>query len=143
MIPAAIAMCTLSAVAEVMNVSGMTRLIAVSLANLVSDSYMIITPVIGAFGAFVTGTALGSNLMFNPMHVEAAKSLGARFVPIVAAQHIGGGIGNMVCIHNIVAVCATVGIIGQEADVLKKTFIPFCIMLASLIVIGVVMYPIL
>jgi lactate permease len=33
--------------------------------------------------------------------------------------------GNMVCIHNIVAVCTVVGLLNREGDILKKTFWPF------------------
>lgn len=143
LLPAAIAICTLSGVAEAMNASGMTRLIAVSLSRMVGNAYMLIVPVIGAFGAFITGTSLGSNLMFNPLHVEAAKTLGLRYLPVVAVQHLSGGIGNMVCIHNIVAVCATVGILGKESDVLKKTFFPFVVALIITIILGVIMYPVL
>ena len=33
--------------------------------------------------------------------------------------------GNMVCVHNIVAACAVVGLSGREGEVLKKTFMPF------------------
>ncbi len=31
----------------------------------------------------------------------------------------------MVCINNVVAVCAVVGLVGKEGDILKKTAIPF------------------
>ena len=43
----------------------------------------------------------------------------------MAAQVVGGAMGNMVCIHNIVAVCAVTGLIGREGMILKKTFWPF------------------
>ena len=44
---------------------------------------------------------------------------------IVAAQVVGGAMGNMVCIHNIVAVCAVVGLTGREGTLLKRCFLPF------------------
>ena len=44
---------------------------------------------------------------------------------MVAAQGVGGGFGNMVCINNVVAVCAVVGLVGKEGIILKKTVIPF------------------
>ena len=31
----------------------------------------------------------------------------------MALQNVGGAAGNMICINNIVAVCATVGLIGK------------------------------
>ena len=33
--------------------------------------------------------------------------------------------GNMICIHNIVAACAVLGRIGKEGDILRRTIIPF------------------
>jgi len=44
---------------------------------------------------------------------------------IVAAQAAGGAMGNMVCIHNIVAVCAVVGLSGREGIILRRTVWPF------------------
>jgi lactate permease len=35
--------------------------------------------------------------------------------------------GNMICIHNIVAVCTVVGLVNREGDILKRTFWPFLI----------------
>ncbi len=44
---------------------------------------------------------------------------------IEAAQTVGGAMGNMICIHNIVAACAVVGLSGREGEVMRKTFWPF------------------
>ena len=33
--------------------------------------------------------------------------------------------GNMICIHNIVAACAVLGMIGREGDILKQIIWPF------------------
>jgi lactate permease len=33
--------------------------------------------------------------------------------------------GNMVCVHNIVAACAVTGLVGKEGDILRRTFMPF------------------
>ena len=43
----------------------------------------------------------------------------------MAAQGAGGAMGNMVCVHNIVAACAVTGLIGKEGDILRRTFMPF------------------
>jgi lactate permease len=37
---------------------------------------------------------------------------------------VGGGIGNMVCINNIVAVSATVGISGEEGGIIRRNAVP-------------------
>ena len=47
-------------------------------------------------------------------------------VPLVESlESVGGAAGNMICIHNIVAVCAVTGLIGREGMILKRTFWPF------------------
>ena len=43
---------------------------------------------------------------------------------IVAVQAIGAAAGNMVAIHNVVAASATVGLLGREGAILRKTFWP-------------------
>ena len=43
---------------------------------------------------------------------------------IVALQNVGGAVGNMICVHNVVAVCATVGIIGKEGSVIRRNLLP-------------------
>jgi lactate permease len=42
----------------------------------------------------------------------------------VALQAVGAAAGNMIAIHNVVAASATVGILGQEGNLLRKTILP-------------------
>ena len=44
---------------------------------------------------------------------------------IVALQAVGGAAGNVICVHNVVAASAVVGLIGKEGVVIRKTFLPF------------------
>jgi lactate permease len=41
-------------------------------------------------------------------------------LPVLGLQAIGGAAGNMICIHNVVAVLTTVGLIGREGLVIRK-----------------------
>ncbi len=93
---------------------------------------------IGQIGAFVTGTNLGSNLMFNPLHIEAAKNLSLNVIPIAAAQNTGGAIGNMICPNNVVAVCACVSILGKEGEVMRKTLLPSVTLLLFLGILAMI-----
>ncbi len=43
---------------------------------------------------------------------------------MVAAQSIGAAAGNMIAIHNVVAASATVGLMGREGAILRRTIIP-------------------
>ena len=81
----------------------------------------------GGLGAFITGSNTVSDLMFGEFQWNMATSLGLPRQIIVALQGVGGAMGNMICVHNIVAACAVVGLSGREGEVLKKTFMPFVV----------------
>jgi lactate permease len=80
---------------------------------------------IGGLGSFITGSNTISDLLFGEFQWGVAESGGFSRQIMVAAQGVGGAFGNMVCINNVVAVCAVVGLVGKEGDILKKTVIPF------------------
>jgi lactate permease len=71
-------------------------------------------PVVGALGSFFSGSATVSNLTFAPVQAEIAQQLGLEGARVLALQAVGGAMGNMVCIHNIVAVAAVLGLTGGQ-----------------------------
>ena len=83
-------------------------------------------PAIGALGAFVAGSNTISNMMFSLFQFGMAQKMAASESVIVALQAIGGAAGNMICVHNVVAASATVGLLGKEGLVIRKTLIPMC-----------------
>jgi lactate permease len=48
---------------------------------------------------------------------------------------VGGAAGNMICVHNVVAASAVVGLLGREGLLIRKTLIPmiYYILVAALI----------
>ena len=52
-------------------------------------------------------------------------------------QNQGGAIGNMICINNIVAVCATTGISDVEGKLMRTNFIPWLCFYVILIVAAI------
>ncbi|MDR2726180.1 MAG: L-lactate permease [Candidatus Adiutrix sp.] len=85
----------------------------------------LLAPFVGGLGAFITGSNTVSDLLFAQFQWDMAEIMNMPRQIIVAAQVVGGAAGNMVCIHNIVAVGAVVGLTGQEGLFLRKTFWPF------------------
>ena len=120
-IPAFISMAALLSVANIMKTSGMLSVIAQTLSGIVGNGYPVIAILIGSLGSFITGTGLGSNVMFGPMHMQAGELLGLNKVVLFSAQNVGGAIGNMICPNNIVAVAATVDTLGKEGEIMKKS----------------------
>lgn len=86
--------------------------------------YPFFAPSVGALGAFIAGSNTVSNLMFSLFQYGVAERLLMPPVTIVALQAVGAAAGNMIAIHNVVAASATVGLLGQEGNVLRKTIIP-------------------
>lgn len=90
----------------------------------VGNVYPMFAPSIGALGAFIAGSNTVSNLMFGLFQFGVATKLAMPSIIIVALQAVGAAAGNMIAIHNVVAASATVGFLGKEGMVLRKTIVP-------------------
>lgn len=130
-VPVLVTMGSLLTVSYIMQNSqtGMIQLIASTIANTAGPLYPAAAVAIGSAGSFITGTGLGSNIMFAPMHLNAANMLGLNPITVFAGQNAGGSLGNLICPNNVVAACATVGVIGKEGEVLKRTMAAFAVIL--------------
>jgi len=95
--------------------------------------------VIGAMGAFIAGSNTFSNMMFSLFQFVTALKTSAIPGVIVALQAVGGAAGNMICVHNVVAASAVVGLLGKEGFLIRKTLIPMIYYLIVAAIVGVVM----
>ena len=112
-----------------------TRILGDALAAGSGGSWIYLAGFLGALGSFFSGSNTISNLTFGPIQLRIAQDLGVSSTTMLALQTVGAAMGNMVAIHNIVAVCAVLGLKNQEGNILKKTFIPtlaYGIILAAL-----------
>jgi lactate permease len=109
------------------NTSGLDSM-PITLAHAAADAagtaWPLFAPWIGALGAFAAGSNTVSNLMFALFQFATAREIGVDPAIVVAVQAVGGAAGNMVTVHNVVAASATVGLIGQEGALIRKTVIP-------------------
>ncbi len=105
--------------------ANMPLAMAEGVAGIAGQSWPFFAGFIGGLGGFIAGSNTVSNLLFAEFQWGMAAQLDLPRQIIVAAQAVGGAFGNMVCIHNIVAVCAVVGLAGREGDIIRKTFWPF------------------
>lgn len=104
--------------------TGMPIVMAEWVAENVGRIYPLFAPSIGALGAFIAGSNTVSNLMFSFFQFGVAERLMMPTTMMVALQAVGAAAGNMIAIHNVVAASATVGYLGNEGIVLRKTIIP-------------------
>jgi lactate permease len=98
--------------------------LALQTADVLGNAYPMIAALIGGLGAAMAGSNTVSNITFGPFQFTAAGELGISRTIIVGAQAVGGAIGNLVAIHNVVAALATVGLVGQEGRVMRLNLIP-------------------
>jgi len=61
--------------AKLMTYSGMTKNIAEALVGATGSMYPLFAPLVGALGAFITGSGTNTNVLFGPLQVAAANSL--------------------------------------------------------------------
>jgi lactate permease len=111
-----------------------TKILGDALATGTGGLWIYVAGFLGALGSFFSGSATISNLTFGPIQLRIAQDLGVSPTTMLAVQSVGAALGNMVAIHNIVAVCAVLGLKDQEGAILKKTFIPtltYCVILAT------------
>ena len=103
----------------------MPIVLADGVAALVGGVWPIFAPFIGGIGAAVAGSNTVSNMMFSLFQFGMGERIGVDPTWIVALQAIGGAAGNMICVHNVVAASAVVGLLGREGSVIRMTVIPF------------------
>ncbi|MCB0686684.1 MAG: L-lactate permease, partial [Saprospiraceae bacterium] len=103
---------------------GMPVAMAEWVAANVGRIYPLFAPSVGALGAFIAGSNTVSNLMLSLFQYGVAERLMMPAVTMVSLQAVGAAAGNMIAIHNVVAASATVGFLGKEGLILRKTIIP-------------------
>jgi lactate permease len=103
---------------------GMLQILSAATADLTGAAFPFFSGFIGAFGAFIAGSNTVSDILFGLFQFEAAQDIGAPTQVIVGAQAVGGAIGNLIAIHNVVAALTVVGLIGEEGRVIRLELIP-------------------
>jgi len=103
----------------------MPIVLADGVASLAGSAWPLFSTFIGGLGAFVAGSNTVSNMMFSSFQFGVGERIGVDPGWVVALQAVGGAAGNMICVHNVVAASAVVGLLGREGLVIRQTFLPF------------------
>jgi len=103
----------------------MPIVLAEAIATLAGSAWPFFSPLIGGLGAFVAGSNTVSNMMFALFQFGVAERIAVDPTWIVALQAVGGAAGNIICVHNVVAASAVVGLTGREGVVIRKTLLPY------------------
>lgn len=103
----------------------MPNALAEGIAQVAGGAWPLFAPLIGGFGAFVAGSNTVSNMTFSLFQFGVGQRIGVDPSWIVALQAVGGAAGNIICVHNVVAASAVVGLLGKEGAVIRKTIPAF------------------
>jgi lactate permease len=123
LLPVVIALIAMLSLSQIMVHAGMIAGLSAWAAQTAGGLWPLLCPLVGVLGTFVTGSATASNILFSDFQQTVAKNLGLPVLSMVGAQGFGAAVGNIVCPHNIIAGGATVGLVGQEGSILRKTVV--------------------
>jgi lactate permease len=90
---------------------------------LFGQAYPFIAPFLGLLGGFVSGSEASSIAMFTALHLSTAEKIGAAGLLIAAASGIGGGLASVISPAKLQNASAAIDRIGEEASVLRVTFV--------------------
>ncbi|SIR22989.1 L-lactate permease [Pontibacter lucknowensis] len=115
------------AIAQLMIHSGVTqpsmvRYISEMLSGL-GPAYVVFAPFVGIMGAFITGSTTISNVVFGASQLETAAVLGLNPNVLLALQLSGAGLGNAICLFNIIAAASVANIQNYKA-ILAANMLP-------------------
>lgn len=99
---------TLVAMALTMQHAGMTQMLAEALSANTGPIFPLLSPFIGALGAFMTGSNTNSNVVFGQLQQQTAVALQLSVPLILAAQTAGGAIGSLFAPAKVIVGCSTV-----------------------------------
>ncbi|MFZ5813843.1 MAG: L-lactate permease [Bacillota bacterium] len=111
--------------------------LAAGASALAGAAWPLFAPWIGALGAFVSGSNTFANMMFSLFQWGVAERIGLDREVVTAAGAIGGALGNMIAVANVVAANAVVGLLGREGPMIRRTALPMALLC---LLVGVVAY---
>ena len=123
------------AIAQLMNYSGMTSSMAISLSK-TGVIFPFVAAFLGWLGVFLTGSDTSSNTLFGPLQAQTAQQL-HNVSPILTAgtNSSGGVMGKMISPQNLSVGAAGVNKVGSEGEIFRRV-IGYSLILTS--AVGVV-----
>lgn len=121
-VPTSVAIVGFLTMSSAMEHSGQIYVLAHGIAAVLPAAlYAGASVLIGILGAFMTSSNTASNILFSPLHTEAAQTLGVNQGIVLGGQMAGGAYGNAIAPANVVLGTGTARIPGQEGEVLRQT----------------------
>lgn len=93
------------------------------MANISGKFFPVMSPLIGIFGAFLTGSNTSSNVLFGAFQTGVANELGMSSYLIASAQSVGGSLGSAIAPAKILMGISVVKMDSGEDIILKKCLV--------------------
>ena len=135
-VPSGAAITCFIVLSRLMSGTGQTDVLAKGIAGVLGGTYVLLVPMVGMLGSFITSSNMSSNVLFASFQMTTAALLGVSQAAFLGAQTAGGAIGSILCPGNIVLGTTTAGVLGQEGLVLRK-LLPIAVAAAA--VLGVLL----
>ncbi|MGK7910185.1 MAG: L-lactate permease [Synechococcus sp.] len=104
--------------------ASMPLTLAEGMSSLAGQAWPFFAPLVGTIGSFVAGSVTVSNLMFSLFQFGVSVQIGVPTAFVLGLQCVGASAGNIICVSNIVAAEATVGLMGCEGVLIRKVLWP-------------------
>jgi len=98
----------------------MNAVIGLTLALVFGASFPLVSPIMGLFGSFVSGSETSSNVMFYGIVKKSTDVLNLDFMQVYAAHAVAGGIASAIAPAKIINAAAVIDSLGIEGEVIKK-----------------------
>jgi lactate permease len=101
----------------------MVYVLATAASRAFDKLYPLIAPFLGLLGGFISGSETSAIAMMTKLHLSTAEKIGAVGVVVAAASGIGGGLASVISPAKLQNAAASIDRIGEEAKVLRTTFV--------------------
>ncbi|MFC4765856.1 L-lactate permease [Effusibacillus consociatus] len=119
-IPVTLSTAAFSAMSEVMSASGMTAVLAGAAAFAFGSSFLLVSPLIGATGGYLTGSNTGANAMFIKLQIQTAAQLGISPEILAIGQNTSASHMTMASPSRVLLGVSVCGIHSEENKLVKK-----------------------
>ncbi len=118
-LPAVAAMLSFLSAAALMQDSGMIAVLGRA-AAVFGETYVWVASLVGALGGWLTNTILGGNALTVPMQMDVAAHIDVSLPWLIAAQNASAAMASAISPARIILLTTSIGLFGQEAQVLRK-----------------------
>ena len=116
----------------------MVHVVATAAAATFGRLYPLVAPYLGLLGGFISGSETSSIAILTALHLETAQKIGLNGLLIAATSGIGGGLASVISPAKLQNASAAIDRIGEEAQVMRITFVISLVITAVLAVMTLI-----